>query len=98
MSAIDAPAMLVPKLSGTGEDLLAAEQRVLSQSSREPLSPLHRSAKSAPEGRRRFMLSSIAAAGAAAGLTAKNAAAAPLGSVQRSSSRPQQGPGHPAGR
>ena len=83
MSAIDAPAMLVPKLSGTGEDLLAAEQRVLSQSSREPLSPLHRSAKSAPEGRRRFMLSSIAAAGAAAGLAAKNAAAAPLGSVQR---------------
>lgn len=83
MSATDSPAKLAPKHSGMTEQLLAAERRMLLQGRSDARSAYYGDASSTPLGRRRFMLSSIAAAGAAAGLTSSKSSAAPLGSVQR---------------
>jgi len=62
------------------EELLVAEARMLSESRKDPRSPYFRGGTL---GRRRFMLSSIAAAGASVAASNRSAAAAPPGSVQR---------------
>ena len=83
MSATDSPTKLAPKRSGITEELLAAERSMLLQGRSDPHSAYYRGASSTPLARRRFMLSSIAAAGAAASMASGKSAAAPLGSVQR---------------
>ena len=82
MSTVDSPAKPSPNPSRTTEQLLAAERRMLLQSRNDPRSAYFPGASTKP-GRRKFMLSSMAAAGAAAGLASNKSYGAPLGSVQR---------------
>ena len=75
-------AQQAPNPSRTTERLLAAEHRMLLAGRSDPDSAYFPGASAKP-GRRSFMLSSIAAAGAAVGLASDRSYAAPLGSVQR---------------
>jgi len=82
MSTINSPAKQAARSSTTTERLLSAEHDMLLQSRSDPGSAYFPGASAKP-GRRNFMLSSMAAAGAAAGLASNKSYGAPLGSVQR---------------
>ena len=82
MSTVGSPAKPSPNPSRMTEQLLTAERRMLLQSRSDPRSAYF-PASAKPLGRRNFMLSSMAAAGAAAGLVPNKGYAAPSGSVQR---------------
>ena len=62
MSTVDSPAKPSPNPSRTTEQLLAAERRMLLQSRNDPRSAYFPGASTKP-GRRKFMLSSMAAEG-----------------------------------
>ena len=82
MNTADPAAKLRPaSSSGMTEKLLAAETRMLTHHHGDPRSAYFRGG-SAGSTRRRFMLTSLAAAGAA-GLAPSRSSAAPLGSVER---------------
>ena len=82
MSIIDSPVKQAASSSTTIERLESAEREMLLQSRSDPDSTYFPGASTKP-GRRKFMLSSMAAAGAAAGLASHKSYGAPLGSVQR---------------
>ena len=82
MSTTDSPAKQAASSFTTTERLVCAEREMLLQSRGDPGSAYFPGPSTKPS-RRKFMLSSMAAAGAAAGLASNKSYGAPLGSVQR---------------